>query len=127
MARWQTLNSYAVDPSGSTWTAQPNTTTDSKQPPWSNLTFAIPAPASSSHEVAFIDSRNSTANVQTTGFTQFGAFIFVDNNATGVESLWYALPSGTDGVWTLNWNDATDKRTDKVVLTLRDIKPTNQA
>jgi hypothetical protein len=91
------------------------------------LTFAIPAPASSSHEVAFIDSRNSTANVQTTGFTQFGAFIFVDNNATGVESLWYALPSGTDGVWTLNWNDATDKRTDKVVLTLRDIKPTNQA
>lgn len=113
----------AVSRTGSVWTAQPNTTDAS----WSNLTFAIPNKSSSSHEVSFIEPSNNTADVSTDSFTQFGAFVLVDGKTDGVQSLWYGLPSGTPGVWTLNWNDTGDENPDKVYLTLRDLKPTLQS
>ncbi|KAH0431451.1 hypothetical protein CcaCcLH18_07067 [Colletotrichum camelliae] len=108
-----------------TWTGAPNTTAlgNSTTPPtWSNLPFSIPSETSSSHEVGF--SNSSATDRQTSGFTFYGSFIFVDSTSGGgMESLWYATPSSVDGIYTLKWNQTGDDSANKITLTLKKTPP----
>ncbi|EQB44174.1 hypothetical protein CGLO_17114 [Colletotrichum gloeosporioides Cg-14] len=110
-----------------TWTGAPNTTAigNSTTPPtWSNLPFSIPSETSGSHDVGF--SNSSSTDRQTSGFTFYGTFIFVDSTSGGgMESLWYATPSSVDGIYNLKWNQTGDDSANKITLTLKKTPPSN--
>ncbi|KAL7627708.1 hypothetical protein AAE478_001902 [Parahypoxylon ruwenzoriense] len=100
----------------------PNSTSTSNAPSWSNLTFVVPAADSSSHDVEFTSSTPGT-NVSASGFTFYGQFLFHKKNDGNLESMWYALPSEQEGVWTLGWNTTGDDTEGKVLLSLRAVAP----
>ncbi|KAI1047157.1 hypothetical protein LB505_010081 [Fusarium chuoi] len=108
------------------WYASPNTTGYAKgrDPSWSNLTFAVPGPSSSSHSVKLI---NSTADTDGYVFDlmTYGTFVMVEENGQ-MTSLWYATPSEIDGVYVIGWN-ASDagQSDDKVAITLKKTPPSN--
>jgi hypothetical protein len=43
----------------------------------------------------------------------------------GFQSVFYALPTEVEGVWSLNWNTTGDDTAGKVPATLRDVRPSN--
>jgi hypothetical protein len=102
----------------------PNATGLSSTPGWSNLTFAVPGPSASSHDVQLLDSGNVTDSFVTSGFIFYGHFFMIQESGS-LQSQWYAVPSDTDGVYSLKWNTTGDSSSDKVIITLRDIKPSN--
>ncbi|KAM5349263.1 hypothetical protein ACJ41O_005770 [Fusarium nematophilum] len=110
----------------STWSGSPNTTgyASDQSPTWSNLTFAVPGPSSSSHNVTLVNGTADTSNL-VTSFSLYGSFVFVDEDGTLV-SLWYGTPSGVDGVYSLGWNASSDDASsDKVLITLKRTPPSN--
>ncbi|KLO82492.1 uncharacterized protein FFB20_04163 [Fusarium fujikuroi] len=108
------------------WYASPNTTGYAKgrDPSWSNLTFAVPGPSSSSHSVKLINSTTDTDGYVFDLMT-YGTFVMVEENGQ-MTSLWYATPSEIDGVYVIGWN-ASDagQSDDKVAITLKKTPPSN--
>ena len=97
--------------------ANPNTT-ESSNATWSQQRFAIP-PTGSSGQVSFVS--NTSSDVVTSGFSWYGHVAFL-STSEGLESLFFAHATETDGLWKLMWNStATD---DTIVpLTLKDTAP----
>ncbi|KAH8904104.1 hypothetical protein BR93DRAFT_985408 [Coniochaeta sp. PMI_546] len=113
--------------SSTSFLGNPNTTAvPSSSPSWSNLTLAIPSSSSSSHAVTLVSSSNATSDVTTTGFTFYGRFLFILESGA-FESLFYALPTENQDVWSLNWNTTGDDTEGQVLVSLRNAKPTNGA
>ncbi|KAF7553392.1 hypothetical protein G7Z17_g3678 [Cylindrodendrum hubeiense] len=116
-------------PSNNVWLGSPNSTvfddTNTTLPDWSNYTFSVPSSGSSSHDVSFISSSSDSSNVITTGFTFYGTFIFVTGTSGNLESLFYALPTDTDGIYKLKWNTTGDDTDDKILLTLKKTPPSS--
>ncbi|KAI1801331.1 hypothetical protein F4811DRAFT_534885 [Daldinia bambusicola] len=110
--------------SDSSLVANPNTTT-ANEPTWSNLTFNVPDTTSSSHQVAFTNS-TSDVNRSGSGFVFYGDFLLHKNNTGDLQSMWYAVPSGQDHIWTLNWNYADDDTEGKVLVTLKATPPSTE-
>ncbi|KAF5711740.1 hypothetical protein FGLOB1_4842 [Fusarium globosum] len=108
------------------WYASPNTTGYAKgrDPSWSNLTFAVPGPSSSSHSVKLINS-TTDADGYVFDLMTYGTFVMVEENGQ-MTSLWYAAPSEIDGVYVIGWN-ASDagQSDDKVAITLKKTPPSN--
>lgn len=109
------------------WLGAPNTTAlnTTSPPTWSNLTFSVPGTGSSEHNVGFLDSNSTSSDRQSSGFTFYGTFIFVESSTGGMESLWYATPSSIDGIYSLKWNETGDSTDEKIVLTLKKSPPSN--
>lgn len=42
-------------------------------------------------------------------------------------TLWYAAPTDTDGVWTLNWNSTDDTTDGQVIVSLKTKAPSRPA
>ncbi|KAI0899030.1 hypothetical protein F4806DRAFT_322590 [Annulohypoxylon nitens] len=101
----------------------PNATDTS--PTWSNLTFNVPDTTASGHQVSFSNSTNSTTGRSSSGFLFYGQYLFHQSTGGDLKSEWYALPSGQDGVWSLNWNSTGDDTDGKVIVTLRAIAPSS--
>lgn len=111
--------------SSSSFLGNPNTTAvPSASPTWSNMTLAVPSPSASSHSVTLLSSSNVTGDTVTSGFTFYGRFVFVQESG-GFQSLFYALPTETTGIWSLNWNTTGDGTDGKVLVSLRDAVPSN--
>ena len=91
---------------------------------WSDATFYVPSPTSSSHEIGFITS-NSTAgdDVSTSGFTFYGG-VCLHLQDDALSTLWYASPTDTDGVWALKWNETGDTTEGIVSVSLKTKAPT---
>ncbi|KAH7259249.1 uncharacterized protein BKA55DRAFT_724190 [Fusarium redolens] len=108
------------------WHASPNTTGFAKgrDPTWSNYTFAVPGPSSSSHSVKLINS-TADADNYVSDLMFYGTFVMVEENGQ-MASLWYATPSEIEGVYAIGWN-ASDagQSDDKVVITLKRTPPSN--
>ncbi|KAI0887736.1 uncharacterized protein GGS22DRAFT_88557 [Annulohypoxylon maeteangense] len=97
-------------------------------PSWSNLTFNVPDTTSSGHQVSFSNSTtNSTTGRSASGFVFYGQYLFHQNTGGNLQSMWYALPSDQDGVWTLNWNSTGDDTDGQVIVTLRAVAPSTDA
>lgn len=95
-------------------------------PTWSNLTLSVPDATSSSHQVSFTNSTNNGTGVSSSGFVFYGQYLF--HQADGaLQSEWYVLPSGQDGIWTLNWNSTGDDTDGQVIVTLRAVGPSPDA
>jgi hypothetical protein len=109
------------------WRGSPNKTdlSNSSSPSWSNLTFAVPGPNSSSHQVSFVNASTNNTNLITSGFTFYGNFLLVATSNSSTESLWYANPSGMDGIYALKWNATASGDNEAVPLTLRKTPPSN--
>ncbi|KAF4500207.1 hypothetical protein FAGAP_3597 [Fusarium agapanthi] len=108
------------------WYASPNTTGYAKgrEPSWSNLTFAVPGPSSSSHSVKLINS-TADADGYVSDLMFYGTFVMVKEDGQ-MASLWYATPSKIDGVYVIGWN-ASDAGhdDDKVTITMKRTPPSN--
>ncbi|RSL52162.1 hypothetical protein CEP54_011078 [Fusarium duplospermum] len=108
----------------SQWSCSPNATVlaDDAQPTWSNLTFAIPSAAATSHDVQLVNTtRNGTSNMVTDGFSFYGAIAFASIDG-GLVSLWQGVPSDVDGVYSLKWND-TEETSGAVIFTIKATAP----
>ncbi|KAI0851190.1 hypothetical protein F5Y00DRAFT_16599 [Daldinia vernicosa] len=106
--------------------ANPNTTTTGNTPTWSNLTFIVPDTTSSSHKVEFTNS-TTTGDRSGTGFVFYGEFLLHKSTDGDLKAMWYAVPSGQDNVWTLNWNSTDDDTEGKVIVTLKATPPSRGA
>ncbi|KAH6871204.1 hypothetical protein B0T10DRAFT_568447 [Thelonectria olida] len=114
--------------SDTTWLGSPNATVfsnSSSVPSWSNKTFAVPSSSSSTHEVGFVNGTTNSSSFLTDGFTFYGTFILVSGSNGELESLWYALPSDTDGIYALEWNSTSDSTDGKILLTLKRTPPSS--
>ncbi|CAJ2512546.1 Uu.00g055610.m01.CDS01 [Anthostomella pinea] len=100
----------------------PNVTDEETTPSWSNVTFYVPGPASSSHTVGFTNSTPET-NVSASGFIFYGQFALHENADGNLETLWYATPTEYDGVWSLDWNTTDDESEEAVLVTLKSTAP----
>ncbi|KAJ4246333.1 hypothetical protein NW762_013684 [Fusarium torreyae] len=109
------------------WKGSPNTTgyASGRDPTWSNYTFAVPGPSSSSHSVKLINDTTDTDGF-VSNLVFYGSFVMVEEDGE-FKSLWYGTPSGTDGVYSIGWN-ASDAGSsdDKIVVTLKRTPPSNQ-
>ncbi|KAG5765606.1 hypothetical protein H9Q69_011182 [Fusarium xylarioides] len=108
------------------WYASPNTTgyAEGREPSWSNLTFAVPGPSSSSHSVKLLNSTADTDGYVSDLMT-YGTFVVVEENGQ-MTSLWYATPSKIDGVYVIGWNSSyAGHSDDKVAITLKMTPPSN--
>ncbi|KAM0233591.1 hypothetical protein ACHAP5_010352 [Fusarium lateritium] len=109
------------------WKGSPNTTgyASGRDPTWSNYTFAVPGPSSSAHSVKLINDTTNTGDF-VTNLVFYGSFVMVEESGE-FKSLWYGVPSGTDGVYSIGWN-ASDAGSsdDKVAITLKRTPPSNQ-
>ncbi|KAF5026828.1 hypothetical protein F66182_1112 [Fusarium sp. NRRL 66182] len=109
-----------------TWFGSPNTTgyANGRHPTWSNYTFVVPGPSSSSHSVKLINDTSDT-DTFVSKLVFYGSFVMVEENK-GFTSLWYGTPSGSDGVYSIGWN-ASDagKSDDKIAITLKKTPPSN--
>jgi hypothetical protein len=77
--------------------------------------------------VTFVASGGSTSNLLTSGFTFYGGYLLVSEDSDGLLSKWYAVPSTTNKIWELRWNNTGDSTADQVLINLRTQKPTNAA
>ncbi|KAK1688918.1 hypothetical protein BDP55DRAFT_33831 [Colletotrichum godetiae] len=108
-----------------TWLGAPNTTAVTTAPTWSNLTFTIPTADSGVHNVAFLNSSDSTTGRKTSGFSFYGNFVLVEAEDGSFESWWYATATDIDGIYNLKWNETGDDTDDKIILNLRRTAPSN--
>jgi len=101
----------------SQWQATQNTSSST------NSTFFVPAASTDSHQVGFLSSSDSSTDVTTSGFVLFGHLACLKTSGGKVQSLFYAVPSDVDGIWSLNWN-STDE-SGSVSVALKDTPPSN--
>ncbi|KAF4996685.1 hypothetical protein FDECE_12337 [Fusarium decemcellulare] len=113
-----------LTPGDDTWSGSPNTTGDAsgQKPTWSNYTFAVPGPSSSSHNVTLVNGTADSSNL-VTSFVFYGSFVMVDEDGE-LSSLWYGVPSGNDGVFSLGWNASGDS-SEQIPITLKRTPPSN--
>ncbi|KAI8944817.1 hypothetical protein F4801DRAFT_594639 [Xylaria longipes] len=105
----------------------PNTTDSTATPSWSNITFYIPNSGSSSHKVGFTNSTVPN-NASSTGFVFYGQVVLHESDEVKLESGWYAVATGTDNVWSLEWNTTSNETSDgRVAVTLKTTRPTTPA
>ncbi|CAJ0555432.1 Ff.00g054970.m01.CDS01 [Fusarium sp. VM40] len=103
------------------WLGSPNKTdeTSGHNATWSNYTFAVPGPSSSSHTVKLT---NSTSDGYVSNFLLYGSFVMLQSD-TGFTSLWYASKTDDKDIYTIGWNATASD--DKVPVTLKSTPPSN--
>ncbi|KAI1134257.1 hypothetical protein F5Y05DRAFT_422815 [Hypoxylon sp. FL0543] len=106
--------------------ANPNTTASDSSPTWSNLTFFVPDNTTSSHQVEFTNS-TSDINRSISGFVFYGQFLLHKNTQGDLQTLWYAIPTDKEDVWSLNWNSTGDDTEGQVVVTLKATAPSKES
>ncbi|KAI1249105.1 hypothetical protein MGN70_008714 [Eutypa lata] len=103
-----------------------NQNATSGTPSWSNVTFYVPTTSASSHQTGFITNSTASSNVSTSGFTFYGG-VCMHTDDGALTTLWYAAPTDTDGVWTLNWNSTDDTTDGQVIVSLKTKAPSRPA
>lgn len=63
-------------------------------------------------------SNVSTSDIQTTGFKFYGTTAMIKIDGT-LETLWYAVATSIDGLWSVGWNATGGGIADAELLTLR--------
>ncbi|KAF7554167.1 hypothetical protein G7Z17_g3115 [Cylindrodendrum hubeiense] len=110
------------------WVGTPNKTdlADSSDPTWSDLKLYVPAASATTHTVGLVNATTAkTTSLQTSGFDFYGTFVYVTGATGGMDMLWYAVPSGTDGVYALRWNTTGDDTDGSIPITLKSSPPSN--
>ncbi|KAH7019848.1 hypothetical protein EDB80DRAFT_701666 [Ilyonectria destructans] len=115
--------------SNGVWVGAPNTTgfaDSSDLPTWSDLSFYVPKSSSSSHAVGLVDiSAGKNATLVTSGFDFYGTLAYLTGASGQMVTLWYAVPSDTEGLYSLRWNTTGESVDGAVLLTLKSSPPSN--
>lgn len=92
------------------WVANPLTTSTTTGT-WSDSVFFVPATTGpvgyykeGTSSIA-LGPNMTSADIITTGFTFYGAAAMVQIDGA-LETLWYAVATATDGLWSVGWNAA---------------------
>lgn len=99
-----------------TWLANPKVGGDA----FTNVTYYVPNP---SGPTGFVTSNTTATDIITSGFTFYGTLAMLKLDSK-LYTLWYAVPTGIDGVWSVGWN-ATSDQTDAELLTVKAVNPPN--
>jgi hypothetical protein len=132
-----TAVTWTIDTTGAdAWTVAANTTsgvttnsTSSSLTSGSSFYVVTTSGSGDSFEQAGFVSDTSSAptGATTTGFVTYGPYVMViEDNTKGQEtyvSEFWATSSGTDGLWTLMWNEAGTAQDDSVPVTLKTTAP----
>ncbi|KAM0339006.1 hypothetical protein ACHAPU_011107 [Fusarium lateritium] len=105
------------------WLGSPNKTNPNsgRNATWSNYTFAVPGPSSSSHTVKLVNGTADDDYVSDLLF--YGSFVLLQSSS-GFTSLWYAATTDDEGVYNIGWNaTAIGTSDDKVAVTLKSTPP----
>lgn len=117
------LTSHLVNNNDGTLVGNENATSAEDTTSWSNLTLYVPSPTSTDHQVGFTNSTGSS-DISTTDFSFYGGVVLHKQDSK-LLTLWYASPTDTEGIYTLNWNDTGDSSTDgNIVVSLKAKAPT---
>ncbi|KAH8884129.1 hypothetical protein GQ53DRAFT_830052 [Thozetella sp. PMI_491] len=105
-------------------TAAPNTSAPVQNkatlnPPFSNVTFALPDASSSSRDIKFT-SNLGTPGFITKGFRWAGKVLYVYREDKGALVMqWTVFPTDTPGIWSLAWNISSTQVEGVKAVTLR--------
>ncbi|KAI4608087.1 hypothetical protein J4E83_009270 [Alternaria metachromatica] len=102
----------------------PNATTATGEPTWSNTALFIPSSSSVDRRVGFLPPNNGTGNTttQTSGFAFYGSTVMLYGEDGTVATSFYGMKA-ENGLYELHWNDTEGK----VPLTLRSMAPSSEA
>ncbi|RYP66627.1 hypothetical protein DL771_007696 [Monosporascus sp. 5C6A] len=110
--------------SDTTFTAQPNTTSNnsSSSPGFDVAVLSIPADDAPYRQVHFLVNDTSDGKI-TSGFGFFGAMVFLQGSDGSLQTQFYAESTDTEGIWALAWDDADAEGA--VPVTIKDTPPPN--
>ena len=69
--------------------------------------------------VVFIPEEDATDGLTITGFGFYGNYLAWETDSGELEGGWWAVPSGDDDVWIVEFNPNAESRTGAVVLTVK--------
>ncbi|VUC25622.1 unnamed protein product [Clonostachys rosea] len=102
------------DSVATTWVATP-VATDNTNPTWSGLYLAVPSSTEVGYSAVLLDPSADLSNYWHE-FYVYNPYILVQTDSPGLQDYWYAVKSGIDGVWKLEWQSSSD---DATRITLR--------
>lgn len=132
-----TAVTWTIDTTGAdAWTVAANTTsgvtTNSTSSLTSGSSFYVVTSSDSTDSFAqagFVsDASSAPTGATTTGFVTYGPYVMLveddtsDDQETYVSEFW-ATASGTDGLWTLMWNEAGTSQDNSVPVALKTTAP----
>lgn len=100
----------------------PNVSTSTGTPSWSNSTLFIPEPSAGDKRVGFLPPNNGTGNAttHTSGFAFYGSTAMLYGDDGGIATS-FTGKKLQDGVYALFWNETEGT----VPLTMRKVAPSN--
>ncbi len=116
-------NSFSVTTTdgGDVLIGNPNITSTTST--WSNVTYFVPGPTSTSHSTGFANSTTASDGTTSSGFVFYGQVLLLQQDGK-LQTLWFAVPTGTDGIYSLNWNETSDGTDAAVPVSLKTRPPT---
>ncbi|CAG9947127.1 unnamed protein product [Clonostachys rosea f. rosea IK726] len=91
------------------WVATP-VATDDTTPTWSGLYLAVPSSTDVGYSAVLLDPSADLSNYWHE-FYVYNPIILVQTDSVGLQDYWYAVKSGIDGVWKLEWQNSGDDAT----------------
>ncbi|KAK7216605.1 hypothetical protein V2G26_004608 [Clonostachys chloroleuca] len=91
------------------WVATPVATGDTT-PTWSGLYLAVPSSTDVGYSAVLLDPSDDLSNYWHE-FYVYNPIILVQTDSVGLQDYWYAVKSGIDGVWKLEWQSSGDDAT----------------
>ncbi|KAL3469803.1 hypothetical protein BJX99DRAFT_240630 [Aspergillus californicus] len=104
----------------------PNATSSSTDPSFSDAVLFIPGPDSTSHEIGFVNdtdsNKRSDGSEVTTSFVWYGHSLFVEDEAGEMTSLFSIKKSDLGGQYSLLWNVTEEE---VITIGIRSVAPSN--
>lgn len=85
------------------------------------LAFGIDPATDAFNPVQYVNTNSSS--LTTSGFQFYGTVVFWVSSSDDWQSLFYATPTGQDGLWALKWNSNGTSDGSSIPVTLKSLGP----
>lgn len=89
----------------------------------SATTFFIDNSAGAFEPAGFTTTATTGNDLVTSGFIVFGNQLVLVDDGGSMEQLWWAVPTDTDGIWSLRWNVDTVTEDNAVPVVVKNVAP----
>lgn len=89
----------------------------------SATTFFVDNSAGAFEPAGFTSTPESADELVTSGFIVFGNQLVLVDDTGALEQLWWAVPTATDGVWSLRWNVDAVTDDNAVPVVVKNVAP----
>lgn len=100
--------------------AYPNTTSSQAASGANDSSTMFYITFSAGSQAGFVSKGENTSDTITSGWRLYGGILFLNENDTLVNT-WFAIPTSTAGIWSLNWNVSDD--VSAVPVTIKNAPP----